>query len=260
MTNSFYPEHLGAMIVSLTLLTGMVFWGMLAYGASRNGQAGNRLPAPWLLTGIAGWYGVVMFLVFNGAATLARGPLGLPNLVLVMSPPIAIGLLALRHSGFRRMLDGIPLALLAGFHILRAYFGLFFLALYEMGAIPAAFAFRGGYGDIAAGVLGGLAMLLLMLGARRSVTLPVMALLTVEGLLDFGLVLYTGLTAVPVDGAFQGFHPFFLIPALEAFGVEVAEGKGGQFIGNILHARPLLPLAIPPWSHPSFITYTPVTR
>jgi len=36
----------------------------------------------------------------------------------------------------------------------------------------------------------------------------------VEGLLDFGLVLYTGLTAVPLDDPFQSFHPFFLIPAL----------------------------------------------
>ena len=49
---------------------------------------------------------------------------------------------------------------------------------------------------------------------RPQVTLPVLVLLTVEGLLDFALVLYTGLTAVPVDGPFQGFHPFFLIPAL----------------------------------------------
>ena len=85
---------------------------------------------------------------------------------------------------------------------------------YEMGAIPSVFAFRGGYGDIAAGLLGGLAALMLMLGVRPSVTLPVMAVLTIEGLLDFGLVLYTGLTAVPLDGPFQEFHPFFLIPAL----------------------------------------------
>lgn len=214
MTNSFYPEHLGAIILSLTLLTGLLFWAMLAHGASRSGPSGARFSTLWLLAGIAGWYGVVMWLVFNGAATTARGPLGLPNLVLVMLPPIAAGLLALRLSSFRRMLDGIPLALLAGFHMLRAYFGLFFLALYEMGAIPAAFAFRGGYGDIAAGVLGGLAMLLLMLEVRPSVKLTAMVLLTVEGLLDFGWVLYTGLTAVPVDGPFQGFHPFFLIPSL----------------------------------------------
>lgn len=205
------------MIVSLTVLTGLLFWGMLAHGAGRRGQGGQgggRVSPLWLLAGMTVWYAVGMVLTFNGAATPAKSPLGPPNLVLVMLPPIAIGLLALRHAGFRRMLDGIPLALLAGFHVLRAYFGLFFLVFYEMGAIPGEFAFRGGYGDIAAGLLGGLAALLLMLGVRPPVTLPVLALLTVEGLLDFALVLYTGLTDVPLDDPFQSFHPFFLIPAL----------------------------------------------
>jgi len=42
----------------------------------------------------------------------------------------------------------------------------------------------------------------------------VLAVFSVEGLLDFVLVLYTGLTAVPLDGPLQNFHPFFLIPVL----------------------------------------------
>lgn len=214
MTDPFYPEHLAALIILLTVVSGLLFWGMLAYGASRGKGAGGG-PAPlWLLAGMAVWFAAGMALVFNGAATPAKNPLGPPNLVLVMLPPIAIGLLALGHAGFRRMLDGIPLALLAGFHILRAYFGLFFLAFYEMGAIPGSFAFRGGYGDLAAGLLGGMAALMLMLGVRWGVTLLVLAIFSLEGLLDFALVLYTGLTEVPLDGPLQNFHPFFLIPAL----------------------------------------------
>ncbi len=103
--------------------------------------------------------------------------------------------------------------MLAGFHALRIVFGVVFIALYELEAAPAVFAFRGGYGDIAAGVLGGLAAVLLLTGARTALALPVLILLTVEGLLDFAVVLYTGLTHLPAGGPLDSFYPFLLIPA-----------------------------------------------
>ena len=82
-----------------------------------------------------------------------------------------------------------------------------------MGAIPTAFALDGGYGDIAAGVLGGLAAFLIVLGARPAVTRSALAVFSVVGLLDFAIVLSLGLTTLDPNAPFAAFYPFLLIPA-----------------------------------------------
>ena len=113
---------------------------------------------------------------------------------------------------FRENLDRVSLGWLAAFHGLRIPFGFVFLALYELEAIPAAFAFRGGYGDIAAGLLG-LLVAGLWFGGRKNLAMLAAVIWIVQGLGDFALVIYTGLTAIPADAPVRGFYPFFLIPA-----------------------------------------------
>ena len=96
---------------------------------------------------------------------------GPPTLPMAVLPPVVIGCAFLFSAGYRRVTDGIPMSWLAGFHALRMVFGIFFIARYELGTFPAAFAFRGGYGDMLAGLLGGLAALLIVFGAGRGVVL-----------------------------------------------------------------------------------------
>lgn len=130
-----------------------------------------------------------------------------------------IGCAFLFSAGYRRVSDAIPLSWLAGFHALRIVFGIFFIARYELGTIPAAFAFRGGYGDILAGLLGGLAALLIVFGVERRVVRWALIVFSVVGLLDFVVVFYTAATTFPPvqpDAPIDGFLmvPMFVVPQL----------------------------------------------
>ena len=71
---------------------------------------------------------------------------------------------------------------------------------------------RAGYGDIAAGILGGLAAFLIVLGASAGVTRAAVWVFSVVGLLDFAVVLYTGVTTLVPDAPYAAFYPFVLIP------------------------------------------------
>ena len=78
----------------------------------------------------------------------------IPTLLPAIALPALAGTLLLYSADFRARVDAVPMAWLAALHGLRIAFGFVFLAIYELGAIPAVFAHRGGYGDILAGLLG----------------------------------------------------------------------------------------------------------
>ena len=215
MEAEFFPQHLAALITLFTVLTGAAYWAILAIGATRaaGGPGHGAAPKTKLALLLAGWYGLAYLVVSNGLLEPNVTTLGVPNLAVAILLPVAFGVTMLFRPGFLRNLDAVPVAWFAGFHALRALFGIFFLAFYEMGAIPTAFALDGGYGDVAAGVLGGLAAFIIVLEARPSVTRTALAVFSIVGLLDFIVVLYLGLTTLDPSSPFAAFYPFLLVPA-----------------------------------------------
>lgn len=214
MDQPFFPVHIAGEIVLLNILTALAFLVILAGGGGST-TARTFFQGPWALPGLilAGWYALVYGLAASGWISLEPHLFGVvPTLVPAIILPTVAGILLLYSSRFRKNLDGVSLGRLAAFHGLRIPFGFVFLALYELGGIPAVFAFRGGYGDIAAGLLG-LLVAGLWFGGRQSLARVAAVIWIVQGMGDFVLVLYTGLTAIPADAPFRGFYPFNLIPA-----------------------------------------------
>ena len=211
----FFPQHLAGLIILFTVLTGAAYWAILAIGATRGagGPGHGTASKTKLALLLAGWYGLAYVVASYDLLEPNVTTLGVPNLALAIVLPVAIGVAMLFQPGHSRNVDAVPVAWFAGFHALRALFGIFFLAFYEMGALPTAFALDGGYGDIAAGVLGGLAAFLIVLGARPAVTRTALAVLSTVGLLDFAIVLFLGLTILDSNAPFAAFYPFLLIPA-----------------------------------------------
>ena len=61
-------------------------------------------------------------------------------------------------------------------------------------------------------ILGGLAAFLIVLSASAGVTRAAVWVFSVVGLLDFAVVLYTGVTTLVPDAPYAAFYPFVLIP------------------------------------------------
>ena len=214
MEANFFPLHLAGLLVLFTVLTGAAYWAILAIGAK--GEAGppghGAASKTKLALLLAGWYGLVYLVVSNGLLEPNLTTFGVPNFAVAIVLPVVFGVTMLFRPGFSRNVDAVPVAWFAGFHALRIPFGIFFLAIYEMGALPTAVALEGGYGDIAAGVLGALAAFLIVLEARPAVTRTALAVFSLVGLLDFTIIIYLALTTLEPDAPFAAFYPFMLIP------------------------------------------------
>ena len=215
MEPEFFPQHLAALITLFTALTGAAYWAILAIGATRGagGPGHGVAPKTKLALLLAGWYGLAYLVVSNGLLEPNVTTLGVPNVAVAIFLPVVFGVAMLFRPGFSRNVDAVPVAWFAGFHALRALFGIFFLAIYEMGALPAAVALDGGYGDIAAGIFGALAAFLIVLEARPAVTRTALAVFSMVGLLDFAIIIYLALTTLDPNAPFAAFYPFMLIPA-----------------------------------------------
>ena len=213
MDTQVFSGHMSTLIVLFIILTAAIFWAILAIG-NRAGNAGEPGANFGLISAVvlAAWFGVVFAAAASGVTRVGNAPLGVPNVAIALVIAVIVGWVALYQPAFRRAVDGVPLAWFTGFHTLRATFGVFFLTFLEMGRIPEAFALRGGYGDILAGILGGLAAFLIVLGASVGVTRAAVWVFSVVGLLDFALVLYTGVTTLVPDAPFAAFYQFALIP------------------------------------------------
>ena len=208
----FFPRHLAGLIILFTVLTGAVYWAILAIGAKGEAGHGGASKTKLALL-LAGWYGVVYLVAANDLLEPNVTSLGVPNIAVAIFLPVVFGVAMLFRPGFSRNLDAVPVAWFAGFHALRAIFGIFILAIYEMGALSAAVALDGGYGDIAAGIFGALAAFLIVLEARPAVTRTALAVFSMVGLLDFAIIIYLALTTLDPNAPFAAFYPFMLIPA-----------------------------------------------
>jgi hypothetical protein len=121
----------------------------LAVGFGENTGARLRIAS-----GLSLWF---LFVTFLAAAEVLTDPhgVGASGLgVAVMLPVVILSVTVLRTPSLRRALQTIPLSLLIGVNVIRA-FGVTFVILYAAGRLPAPFAPVAGWGDIAVGLAAG---------------------------------------------------------------------------------------------------------
>ena len=141
-----------------------------------------RLPRS-LLVAVAVW--LACAIAFTASGIVASAPRLVP---IVLFGSVALGALVARvRPSVGRAVSSVPIAWLVAPHVLRLPIGVAFLIEHANGRLPALFAVRGGWGDIAAG---GLALALLVSlrdGPRPRATLA----WNVLGLLDILMVVAT---------------------------------------------------------------------
>ncbi|MBI3607257.1 MAG: hypothetical protein HY207_04745 [Nitrospirae bacterium] len=104
-----------------------------------------------IATGLTAWFIVVTVMAATEAFHYQHG-LGAPGLgVAVLLPIIVLTVRVFRSPSLHRALRAIPLSMLIGVNVIRA-FGVMFLVLYTAGRLPAPFAPVAGWGDILVGL------------------------------------------------------------------------------------------------------------
>ena len=104
-----------------------------------------------IASGLAVWFMLVTLMAATEVLHYEHG-LGVPGLgVAVMLPIVILCVGVLRSPTLHRALSAIPLSMLIGVNVIRA-FGVTFLLLYSAGRLPAPFAPLAGWGDILVGL------------------------------------------------------------------------------------------------------------
>jgi len=104
-----------------------------------------------IATGLSVWFALVTLMATTEVLHYEHG-LGVPGLGIAVLLPIAIlGIGVFRSPSLYRALRTIPLSMLVGVNVIRA-FGVTFLLLYAAGRLPAPFAPVAGWGDILVGL------------------------------------------------------------------------------------------------------------
>lgn len=165
----------------------------LAVGFGENTGARLRIAS-----GLALWFMFVTIMALTEVLTYQHG-VGVPGLgVAVILPIVILSVTVLRSPSLRRALQTIPLSLLIGVNVIRA-FGVTFLILYAAGRLPAPFAPVAGWGDIVVGLAAGpVAWLTYRWGAAAR---PTVWVWNTFGLLD--LIVAVGLGATSSPGPLQ---------------------------------------------------------
>jgi hypothetical protein len=119
---------------------------VLAIGFGDNVSARVRIAA-----GLSAWFVLVTAMAATAALHYEHG-LGVAGVgVAVMLPIVILSVGVLRSPALHRALRAIPLSMLIGVNVIRA-FGVTFLLLYSAGRLPAPFAPVAGWGDILVGL------------------------------------------------------------------------------------------------------------
>jgi hypothetical protein len=211
MCPAFCPIHIAFQIITFSVVTAFVVWLMFVRGIDTLDITRSRKNTikTVMAAGLALWYGLI-FTLARGGTFKPGGEEIVPNLVIAIVIPVAIGVALTALGAFKRVLDSIPMQWFAGFHALRIVFGYAFLAIYDMGELPAVFALQAGYGDVAAGVLGCVTAYLYVQGHR--LTRRAAVVWNVVGLADFTLAVPLGLRLIHPDMPVWDFYPLYLIP------------------------------------------------
>ncbi len=164
---------------------------------------------------LAVWLAIA--LAFTGFGGLHLYPAPFPPLILVsLVALLLVGYASI--SPFRSAVQALTIEWLVGFHVTR-FVGFYFLALYEQGHLPYAFAVLGGWGDI---LIAAAAAVLLSLNRRWRIPFRVWQVWNVLGLLDILFVVFTAARSGWVDpGSIApllqlplGLLPTFLVPII----------------------------------------------
>ena len=183
---------------------------------------------------------VILAWLAGAAAVGASGIAArLPPLVpLMIIGPVVGWVIAYRRSPtWRARLDAVPLSALIGLHVARAPIGLGLLLAYQRGMLPAAFAIKAGWGDIAVG----LAAVAATRAARASTAGRWLIVWNLLGALDIAVAVATAqyllvVAREPLLTAGAPHLPFILLPGFIvplviathlAIGARLRRGAGG---------------------------------
>ena len=161
------------------------------------------------------WLEMAFVFTSSGGLQLYQPPFPL----LVAASLVALLLVAyVSISPFRSAVQALPLEGLVAFHLTR-FVGFYFLALYQQGRLPYAFAVLGGWGDI---LVAAAAAVLLLVNRRWRIPSGVWRAWNVLGLLDILFVVFTAARSGRVDpGSLAplrqlplGLLPTFVVPMI----------------------------------------------
>jgi len=170
-------------------------------------KATGRNTKPVLLIGI-------IFLIWLTSITFLNFTSGIftQGLFIGIGIPVLIGVLLLLCKPYREVIKAIPQKSYMKLQALRILFGSLFLIEIFFGVLPDWFRNLAGWGDIAAGVAGLIAFILIArLGVKKSQVIAA----NMVGILDFLIVLPLGLFIVVADapiGLSINLIPLFAVP------------------------------------------------
>ncbi|MBS1797377.1 MAG: hypothetical protein JSS81_26380 [Acidobacteria bacterium] len=158
-------------------------------------------------------------LAVGAAGVFGRAPAPLVP-VAIWTPVIAVLLVFWRSENFRAWVDGVDPRVLVAVHLTR-FVGVWFLILAARGALPAEFAVRGGWGDIAAAAG---ALVVLRLPLRKRAARAALLVWNAFGLLDILMVVATGARLLFTNAGSMGemtkfplvLLPLFVVPLVIA--------------------------------------------
>jgi hypothetical protein len=206
-----------------------------------------------IATGLSVWFMLVTLMAATEVLHYEHG-FGVPGLgIAVMLPIVILWVAVLRSPTLHRALRAIPLSMLIGINVVRA-FGVTFLLLYSAGRLPAPFAPVAGWGDILVGLTAvPIAWLAYKRGAAADSTVLIW---NVVGLID--LIAAVGLGVVSSPGPLRLIFtepgsgimttlpwlliPGFLVPLLASTHLAVfyrlSTVEASEHRGHLTHERP----------------------
>ncbi len=156
-----------------------------------------------------GWLAAAVLVGATGVAAHAR-----PLVPLMILGPVAAWIVAYRRSStWRARIDALPLRWLIGLHAARAPIGVGLLLAHQRGMLPAAFAIKAGWGDVAVG-LGAVAA---VVAARAAVAPRWLGAWNLLGAIDIAVAVGTAqylfvVEREPLLTAGAPHLPFILLP------------------------------------------------
>ena len=143
-----------ANFVNSTLVTTIAFFLCVVaifYRASAALEKKQRLKFTFLVLAVLiAWFTIVSLL--GKIRFFVANPLLAPNIILLFLAIFIFLQKVYKSPGFQKIADNLPLPWAIGVQTYRIV-GVGFLILYNLGLLPAAFAFPSGYGDILVGLL-----------------------------------------------------------------------------------------------------------
>jgi hypothetical protein len=235
MTAAGFPLNTVLFICVTMFVTAVLAWLVLRAGLAQQPGGGRWQVASATVLGV--WFLVSLVMAIappNGQVQF------IPYSVIVLGIGVTLGTAAFVLSPtFRRGVRAIPAHWLIGIQGIRVG-GFIFVALLDMGRLPAQFALPAGYGDMTVGALSLLAAYALV--SQRSFARGLAIGVNVLGLLDFITALSTGLSALTpfaIELQRGGVSPLYLsyVLIIPSFAVPVF---------TLLHCYSLYQLALRP--------------